>query len=218
MALLNKTGITNGGTIQAEHVTRTIDALTGGSTDTIIATGSFTGSFVGTLTGTASFATTAISASRSVSASFATTASFALNAIGSGAEYMTLRLSSGTITGVTSGSAIYVGTNTTSSNSARVGVVLPYDCTIVSASLYLNSPVSTNTTLTHGALNYGIQSTPGTAATFEDLDPKTVYIDSKTYSIGYAAEGSNWINVSYTPNATATGRFELTADILIKKT
>lgn len=46
MAILNKTGITNGGTIQAEHVTRTIDALTGGSTDTIIATGSFLGSFV----------------------------------------------------------------------------------------------------------------------------------------------------------------------------
>ena len=158
MALLNKTGITNGGTIQAEHVTRTIDALTGVSTDTIIATGSFTGSFIGALTGTASFATTA---------------SFALNAIGSGTEYMTLRLSSGTITGVTSGSAIYVGTNTTSSRSDRVGVMLPYDCTIVSASLYLNSPVSTNTELTNGALNYGIQSTPDVAATFENLDPKT---------------------------------------------
>ena len=219
MALLNKTGITNGGTIQAEHVTRTIDALTGGSTDTIIATGSFTGSFVGRLTGTASFATTAISASRSVSASFATTASFALNAIGSGAEYMTLRLSSGTITGVTSGSAIYVGTNTTSSRSDRVGVMLPYDCTIVSASLYLNSPVSTDTALLDGALNYRIQGTPLTvAATFENLDPKTVYIDSKTYSIGYEAEEFIWINVSYTPDATATGRFELTADILIKKT
>jgi len=47
MAILNKTGITNGGTIQAEHVTRTIDALTGGSTDTIVATGSFSGSFKG---------------------------------------------------------------------------------------------------------------------------------------------------------------------------
>ena len=68
MAIINKTGITNGGTIQAEHVTRAIDALSGGSTDSIVATGSFTGSFVGTLTGTAT------------SASFATTASYALNA------------------------------------------------------------------------------------------------------------------------------------------
>lgn len=47
MAIINKTGITTGGTIQAEHVTRAIDALSGGSTDTIVATGSFTGSFKG---------------------------------------------------------------------------------------------------------------------------------------------------------------------------
>ena len=55
MAVINKTGITNGGTVQAEHVTRAIDALSGVSTDTIIATGSFSGS----LTGLASFANTA---------------------------------------------------------------------------------------------------------------------------------------------------------------
>ena len=64
MAVINKTGITNGGTIQAEHITRAIDALSGGSTDTIIATGSFSGSLTGLAT----------------SASFATTASFAANA------------------------------------------------------------------------------------------------------------------------------------------
>jgi hypothetical protein len=55
MAIINKTGITNGGTIQSEHVTRTIDALSGVSSDTIVATGSFTGSFVGVAT-TASLA------------------------------------------------------------------------------------------------------------------------------------------------------------------
>ena len=49
MAIINKTGITNGGTIQAEHVTRTIDALSGGSADTVVATGSFTGSFKGVI-------------------------------------------------------------------------------------------------------------------------------------------------------------------------
>lgn len=47
MAIINKTGITSGGTIQAEHVTRAIDALSGGSTDTVVATGSFSGSFKG---------------------------------------------------------------------------------------------------------------------------------------------------------------------------
>ena len=47
MAIINKTGISNGGTIQAEHVTRVIDALSGVSTDTVVATGSFSGSFKG---------------------------------------------------------------------------------------------------------------------------------------------------------------------------
>jgi hypothetical protein len=40
MAVINKTGITNGGTVQAEHITRAIDALSSVGTDTIIATGS----------------------------------------------------------------------------------------------------------------------------------------------------------------------------------
>jgi hypothetical protein len=215
MAILNKTGITNGGTIQAEHVTRTIDALTGVSTDTIVATGSFTGSFTGTLIGSASFAT---SGSRTISSSFATTASYALNAVGSGTEYMTLRLASGVITGVTSGSAIYIGTATTSSNIARVGVSLPFNCQIVSASVYLNSPVTTNCALLNGALNYAIDATPIKIANLSNLDPKTVFIDSKAYAIGYdGGTADRWINVSYTPNATATGQFILSADILIKK-
>lgn len=79
MAIINKTGITNGGTIQAEHITRAIDALSGVSTDSLILTGSMTGSLTGVLTGTASFAT---------SASRAITASFALNAGGSGFPYV----------------------------------------------------------------------------------------------------------------------------------
>jgi hypothetical protein len=58
MAVINKTGITNGTTIQAEHVTRAIDALSGGSTDSVVATGSFNG----TLTGNATTATTATNA------------------------------------------------------------------------------------------------------------------------------------------------------------
>jgi len=47
MALINKTGIVNGGTVQAEHVTRAIDALSGGSTDSVQATGSFSGTLTG---------------------------------------------------------------------------------------------------------------------------------------------------------------------------
>jgi hypothetical protein len=93
MAIINKTGITDGGTIQAEHVTRAIDALSGVSTDTVVATGSFTGSFKGDASGlTGISVTTAATASyvlNAVSSSFAQTAqtaSFALNA-GAGAGF-----------------------------------------------------------------------------------------------------------------------------------
>jgi len=61
MAIINKTGITNGTTIQAEHVTRAIDALSGVGTDTVIASGSFSGSLTGNAT-TATTATTATNA------------------------------------------------------------------------------------------------------------------------------------------------------------
>lgn len=83
MAIINKTGITDGAAIQAEHVTRAIDALSGGSTDTVVATGSFTGSFAGdgaSLTGVV--ATTANTASyvlNAVSASYALSASYEIN-------------------------------------------------------------------------------------------------------------------------------------------
>jgi hypothetical protein len=58
MAIINKTGITNGGTIQAEHVTRAIDALSGGSTDTVVATGSFSGSLTGQVIGSSTSTST----------------------------------------------------------------------------------------------------------------------------------------------------------------
>jgi len=215
MAIINKTGITNGGTIQAEHVTRVIDALSGVSTDTLLITGSMTGSLIGTLTGTASFAT---SASRAISSSFATTASYALNAIGSGTEYMTLRLTSGPILGVTSGSAIYIGINSTASAPDRNGAILPYDCTIVSASIYSNAPASTNTILKQVKLYYDVTGTPTAIANFLDLDPKTLNVDGNSNRVGYDGTAPRFINVGFTPDNTATGNFQVAADILIKKT
>jgi hypothetical protein len=203
MALLNKTGITNGGTIQSEHVTRTIDALTGVSTDTIVATGSFTGSFKGSLTGTASFAATA---------------SYALNAGTGGGEYMTLRLSSGLITGLTSGSTVYIGTDVTSSAIARAGIMLPYNCSIVSASVYANTTALFNDALADVALNYDITGTPSVLTTFADLDTKTRYLDANSVSVAYDSALSNrWINVKFTPQSTGTGQCVVSADILIKK-
>lgn len=87
MAIINKTGITNGGTIQAEHITRVIDALSGVSTDSIVATGSFSGTMSGIATSasfasTASYINTAQTASyvlNAVSASYATSASYEIN-------------------------------------------------------------------------------------------------------------------------------------------
>ena len=198
MALLNKTGITDGSTIQSEHVTRTIDALTGVSTDSIVATGSFSG----TLTGTSSFATTA---------------SYALNAGAGASEYMTLRLESGVITGVTSAQAIYIGTNVTSSSSARAGVRLPYGCTIVSASIYSNSPISTNANLGTVQLYNDILGATTPIANFSTLDVKTVYIDGSSVAVGVTGQVGKWINVGFTPNNTSTGLFVVSADILIKK-
>jgi hypothetical protein len=201
MAILNKTGITNGGTIQSEHVTRTIDALTGVSTDTIVATGSFTGSHIGTLTG---------------NASTATTASYAIS---SEKDWMTLRLSTGLITGVTSGSTIYVGIGgVTGSSINRIGIPLPpYSCSIVSASVYCNAPVTTNTNLGSVKLMYDVLGTPATASNFNNIDPKTVYIDFDARAVNYPAAPTKWINLTFTPNATATGQFVISADIVIKK-
>ena len=47
MAIISKSGIGTGNTIQAEHITRIIDALNGTGSADVIATGSFTGSFNG---------------------------------------------------------------------------------------------------------------------------------------------------------------------------
>jgi hypothetical protein len=113
MAILPKSGITNGGTIQASHITNIVESLDGTGSYTIAATGSFTGSLVGSLTGTGSYANQALSSSytltaslsaNATSASFATTASYVANA------------SSFPFTGsaIISGSLIVTGSITTS--------------------------------------------------------------------------------------------------------
>jgi hypothetical protein len=123
MAILNKTGITDGGTIQAEHVTRTIDALTGGSTDTIVATGSFSGSLQGVAT----------------SASFATTASFALNA-GGGTGVGFPFTGSARITG----SLIVTGSTNISSTLNVNGSLTANDVLTVNNSAEFNSVLTAN--------------------------------------------------------------------------
>jgi len=88
MTVINKTGITNGGTIQAEHITRAIDALSGVGTDTIIASGSFTGSLIGTVTGTGSYASQALSSSFSTTAGTSSVVAVTDTTTGTGPFYI----------------------------------------------------------------------------------------------------------------------------------
>jgi hypothetical protein len=101
MALINKTGITTGGTVQAEHVTRAIDALSGGSTDSISATGSFSGSLRGSvaLTGNSTIGTINV-VSDGASFTYDIESKLNLNAMGKGIGFaLPLQVPNGPTTG-----------------------------------------------------------------------------------------------------------------------
>jgi hypothetical protein len=201
MAIINKTGITNGGTIQAEHITRVIDALSGVSTDSLVLTGSMTGSLIGTLTGTASFAT---SASRAVSSSFATTASFALNAVGGGSEYMTISLIHSTQTGTANGTVSAFGPF--ASPTAAEGTIfahVPYDCRIVSASVTTHCPVPG----TSAKNAYSIAWYDGASYSSASLGS----IDLQTPSPTFAAENTRDVNVTISAGRQIYGKMEETS-------
>lgn len=119
MATISKTGIQDGLTSKAEHITRIIDALDGTATTEVVATGSFTGSFDGIYTGTV------------VSASYAVTASHALTGVGgsgifaqTGSYYATTNDLQ--ITGsVTLNGAVSTKGNSSTSFSGSRGVIMP---------------------------------------------------------------------------------------------
>jgi hypothetical protein len=145
MATISKTGIQDGLTSKAEHITRIIDALDGTATTEVVATGSFTGSFTGLYTGTV------VSASYAVTASHAVTASYAENAAGlSGIFVQTGSFYATTNDLQITGSVILNGQVSTKGNapttfSGSRGVVMP-------AKLLSNgAPVSMNLT----SLPYG---------------------------------------------------------------
>ena len=101
MALINKTGITNGSTVQAEHVTRAIDALSGVGTDSVQATGSFSGTLTGgvTLTTNSTFGTINV-ASNGASFTYDLESKLNLNAMGKGVGFaLPLQVPNGPITG-----------------------------------------------------------------------------------------------------------------------
>jgi hypothetical protein len=221
MAILNKTGITNGGTIQAEHVTRTIDALTGGSTDTIVATGSFSGSFTGTvtgtLTGTASFATSAsyvlnaTSASYAISASNATTASFVLTA----QTASLIKVTNDT----TSETPLYL-TAINSNNGAlepeqllNIGVTYTPDTNLFDIGGGTVSAAGYNTTITssiafQGTASYAMTSSRAISSSFATTASYVAYASSFPYTGSAIISGSltttGSLNISGSINSTST--------------
>jgi hypothetical protein len=203
MAIINKTGITNGGTIQAEHVTRVIDALSGVSTDSLIITGSITGSVTGVLNGTASFAITA---------------SHALNAPAP-TEYITIRLSHEKQTGINDTTTSYFGPKSMSTKSAvnKTGAILPFNCQIISASFYTAVDVIGSGNTSYNIM-YDISGTPSTIITGPtlnlgaELDANTISVASSTLSAG------DLINIEMIESGTdATVQFTSAVDLFIKK-
>lgn len=201
MAIINKTGITNGGTIQSEHITRVIDALSGVSTDSLVITGSMTGSLTGLLIGTASFAT---SASRAVTSSFATTASYALNAVGGGSEYMTISLIHSTQTGTSNGTVSAFGPF--ASPTAAEGTIfahVPFDCRIVSASVTTHCPVPG----TSAKNAYSIAWYDGGSYLSASLGT----IDLQTASPTFASENARAVNATISAGRQIYGKIEETS-------
>jgi hypothetical protein len=109
MATISKSGIGDGNLINAEHITRIIDALSGTGSADIIVTGSFTGSFVGNGSGL-----TGIVSSTATSASYAATASFLTGTISSASFASTASFVNSLAQNVTiTGSLILSGSATT---------------------------------------------------------------------------------------------------------
>ena len=118
MSKISKSGIGNGNTIQAEHITRIIDALDGTGSADIVATGSFTGSFVGSGVGL----TGVVSSSYSVTASYASNVSpnvlpqqyFTSGSAGTNS----VKVINGSTTDATGNYSVAVGFNTSASGYA----------------------------------------------------------------------------------------------------
>ena len=143
--ILSKTGISSGSIVQAWHVTQSIDAFTGIDAYDITLSGSLivTGSVSLNTTinkdfqGTASNATTSSYAVSGFSSSYALTTSFANN------ETSVYQLYSYQ-NPLTSGSQNFIGVgNSSTTNADSVGLIYPYNGTLVSATI--SSNVLTNT-------------------------------------------------------------------------
>jgi len=195
MALLNKTGITDGSTIQSEHVTRTIDALTGVSTDSIVATGSFSG----TLTGTSSFATTA---------------SYALNV---DTDTVTIQMMHTKQSNTTSGSVSWFGPFASDpfTSLGRIGVALPYTATIISASAFTHAGVPDAA----GSLNYSFVWYNGSSYSSASIGDISLsgYTGTASATINQVVNLNRQMSIQMTELDTSTATFVSTVLLTLKK-
>lgn len=134
MALIPKSGITTGGTIQASHVTNIIESLDGTGSFEIAATGSFSGSFIGNGSGitgvTAAWTgqlngdagiTGSLHVTQAVTASIVSASSFSGSFSGSGANVFGVISSSYAISASLAETASYVDPTFISASAAASG-------------------------------------------------------------------------------------------------
>lgn len=147
MAFIPKSGITNGGTIQASHVTNIIESLDGTGSYAISATGSFSGSFVGNGSGitgvTAAWTgqlnsnagiTGSLHVTQAVTASIVSASSFSGSFSGSGANVFGVISSSYAISASLAQTASYVTTAQTASYVTLAQTASYVNPTFISAS------------------------------------------------------------------------------------
>jgi hypothetical protein len=183
MALIPKSGITTGGTIQASHVTNIIESLDGTGSYEISATGSFTGSFVGNgsgitgvtaawngqLNGNAGI-TGSLHVTQAVTASIVSASSFSGSFSGSGANVFGVISSSYAISASLAQTASYVDPTFISASAAASGfgaggggAAFPYSG---SAQITGSLGVTGSIEVLNGAyINYTTQSVPLTIQT-----------------------------------------------------
>ena len=181
MAILSKTGITTGNTVEPGHVTQSIDAFSGLEAYDIFLSGSFnmTGSINGEpgiinpLTASRAISSSfAISSSRAVSSSYALTASYALNGeggTGDGKIVMTFSHSPWVTASITPYYyATYPGAAPISDVS-RIATLFPYGegtyvLTSASISGYMENPADTG-----GRISFEVVKNPTTTPIYKSL-------------------------------------------------
>jgi hypothetical protein len=195
MALINKTGIANSNVIQAEHVTRAIDALSGGSTDTVIATGSFSGSLVGT-------------------SSFATTSSFSNT---TKVNSSTLTFFHNQVTDTTGSRVSYIGGFAAPpyATAARIALHAPFNGTITHCvvSSFASTPAASPTTTLTCALSVDGGSTYPVALGTLNLSQ---FIDDNITILNTAVTAGDKVNIRLTESTSSNAVWGVNAVLVIK--